>query len=52
MTATLDAITNFFLEQGVQLNAVRVRRHQRSKDFKGSIFLECESPQEAERVRQ
>lgn len=50
MTATLDDITTFFLEAGVDLNAVRQRRHVRSKDFRGSIFLECSSPEEAERV--
>eukprot|EP00878_Enallax_costatus_P006301 GHUV01006605.1.p1 GENE.GHUV01006605.1~~GHUV01006605.1.p1 ORF type:complete len:707 (+),score=173.74 GHUV01006605.1:310-2430(+) len=50
MTATLDDIQNFFLENGIEYNAVRVRRHVRSKDFKGSLFLECTSPQESDRV--
>eukprot|EP00879_Flechtneria_rotunda_P012030 GHRR01012564.1.p1 GENE.GHRR01012564.1~~GHRR01012564.1.p1 ORF type:complete len:211 (+),score=68.44 GHRR01012564.1:1674-2306(+) len=50
MSASLDSIVAFFLDAGAELNAVRLRRHQKSKDFKGSIFLEAVSPEEAERV--
>jgi lupus La protein len=50
MHASLDQIVSFFQEAGVQLNAVRVRRHQRSRDFKGSVFIEAASVEEAQRV--
>lgn len=50
MTASLDDIQGLFRERGVEFNAVRVRRHVRSKDFKGSLFLECISPEESDRV--
>jgi hypothetical protein len=52
MHASLDQIVSFFQEAGVQLNAVRVRRHQRSRDFKGSVFIEAASVDEAQRVSQ
>jgi len=35
----------------VSFNAVRLRRHPTSKDFKGSLFIELTSKEEAERVR-
>eukprot|EP00775_Hariotina_reticulata_P003296 gene3296-3572_t len=50
MMATLDTIVAFFQEQGVALNAVRLRRHARSKEFKGSVFVEAVSAEESERV--
>lgn len=50
MTATLDKIVTFFQGAGCNLNAVRVRRHQRSRDFKGSVFIEATSVEEANRV--
>jgi lupus La protein len=51
MHASLDQIVGFFQDAGVQLNAVRVRRHLRSRDFKGSVFIEASSVEEAQRVR-
>jgi hypothetical protein len=49
--ASLDAIVGFFRQAGVALNAVRLRRHARSRAFKGSAFLECSDADEAARVR-
>ena len=34
----------------LQVNSVRMRRHLNSKDFKGSIFLEFEDEETAEKV--
>jgi hypothetical protein len=50
MHASLDQIVSFFQDASVQLNAVRVRRHLRSRDFKGSVFIEASSVEEAQRV--
>lgn len=51
MDATIDGVTSFF-EGGVGgVNCVRFRRHARSKDFKGSVFIEFESEEVAKKVR-
>ena len=47
---TLDSLLTFF-KQNATVNSIRFRRHSNSKDFKGSIFLELATPEEAERVR-
>jgi lupus La protein len=47
---SLDEIVNFF--EGVsKINSVRMRRHVNSKDFKGSVFVEFCTPEEAQRVQ-
>ncbi len=46
----LDTLVKFFGEVG-DCNAVRMRRHGTSKDFKGSVFVEFGSLEEAERVK-
>jgi hypothetical protein len=43
-------IVDFFREQGVAFHAVRLRRHPTSKMFKGSLFIECTTKDEADRV--
>jgi hypothetical protein len=48
--ATLDMIVDFFRDQGVSFHAVRLRRHPTSKMFKGSLFIECTTKDEADRV--
>lgn len=50
MFATLDTIVDYFKNAGVAFNAVRLRRHPTSKMFKGSLFIELASKEEAERV--
>lgn len=48
--ATLDGIEAFFA--GVApVNAVRLRRHMASKDFRGSVFVEFASREVAQEVR-
>lgn len=47
---SLDEIVNFF--EGVShINSVRMRRHVNSKDFKGSVFVEFCTPEEAQHVQ-
>ena len=46
---TLDALTAFFAHHA-RVNCVRMRRHLTSKDFKGSVFVEFATKEEAERV--
>ncbi|RMZ53027.1 hypothetical protein APUTEX25_001146, partial [Auxenochlorella protothecoides] len=46
---TLDQLTEFFSRVG-ELRSVRMRRFLASKDFRGSVFLEFSSPEEAARV--
>ncbi|KAL4447785.1 hypothetical protein ABPG75_005004 [Micractinium tetrahymenae] len=48
--ATLDALSDFFRQHG-SVQCVRMRRHLQSKDFKGSVFVEFSSVEEAEKVR-
>lgn len=48
--ATLDSLVDFFETIG-DLNCIRMRRHLTSKDFKGSIFVEFSSVEEAQRVQ-
>ncbi|PNW70541.1 hypothetical protein CHLRE_17g724200v5 [Chlamydomonas reinhardtii] len=49
MDATVDTITELFNGHGT-VNCVRMRRHVRSKMFKGSVFVEFSSVEEAEKV--
>lgn len=51
MDATVDTITELFNGHGT-VNCVRMRRHVRSKMFKGSVFVEFSSVEEAEKVRE
>lgn len=46
---TLDRLTEFFSALG-KVGAVRMRRHLESKDFKGSVFVEFDSPATANMV--
>ncbi|GLC34153.1 hypothetical protein PLESTB_000843200 [Pleodorina starrii] len=46
---SVDAITDFFGGHA-PVNCVRMRRHMRSKGFKGSVFVEFASPEDAEKV--
>lgn len=39
-----------FFSSHAKINAVRMRRHLTSKDFKGSVFVEAASEEEAKRV--
>ncbi|PSC69422.1 la 1 [Micractinium conductrix] len=48
-TASLDALSDFFRQHG-GVRCVRMRRHVTSKDFKGSVFVELDSAEEAQRV--
>ncbi|KAL4442520.1 hypothetical protein ABPG77_005104 [Micractinium sp. CCAP 211/92] len=48
--ATLDALSDFFRQHG-SVQCVRMRRHLQSKDFKGSVFVEFSSVEEAQKVR-
>ncbi|PRW45723.1 la 1 [Chlorella sorokiniana] len=48
--ATLDALSDFFRQHG-EVRCVRMRRHLASKDFKGSVFVELASVEEADKVR-
>ncbi len=49
--ANLDALTNFFREAtGLTVHCVRMRRHVTSKTFKGSVFVEFGSEEEAIKV--
>lgn len=51
LTATLDDIEAFIgsVWDGKML-AIRMRRHPKTKEFKGSVFVELESAEEAERL--
>lgn len=49
MGATVDAISEFF-NNHAPVNCVRMRRHARSKGFKGSVFVEFTSVEGAEKV--
>lgn len=46
---TLETLTTFF-RSILPVNCVRMRRHIQSKDFRGSIFVEFESVEAAEKV--
>lgn len=48
--ASLDSLVQYFEGVG-EVNCVRMRRHLKSKDFKGSVFVEFSSLAEAERVK-
>jgi len=50
-TATLEAMTDFFSQHG-EVRCVRMRRHQLTKDFRGSIFLELDSVETANKVKE
>ena len=47
--ATLDVLTAFF-SQEAPVNAVRLRRHVTSKDFRGSVFVEFATQEDAAKV--
>lgn len=47
---TLEELEEYFQSSVGKTNAVRMRRHVSSKDFRGSVFAEFESIDEAERV--
>ncbi len=47
---TLDAVTAFF-NTVAPVNCVRMRRHIVSKDFRGSVFVEFASEEQAAEVR-
>ena len=47
--ANLDVLTDFFNKEA-PVNAVRLRRHITSKDFRGSIFVEFASQEDANKV--
>ncbi|KAG2490562.1 hypothetical protein HYH03_010956 [Edaphochlamys debaryana] len=47
--ATVDALSAFFQTQA-PVNCVRMRRHLKSKMFKGSLFVEFASPEDADKV--
>jgi len=47
---SLDSLVQYFESVG-EVNCVRMRRHLKSKDFKGSVFVEFSSLAEAERVK-
>ncbi|GIL46268.1 hypothetical protein Vafri_3288 [Volvox africanus] len=49
MESTVDAITEFFSSYA-PVNCIRMRRHARSKSFKGSVFVEFGSLEDAEKV--
>lgn len=51
LTATLDEIEAFIgsVWDG-KVQAIRMRRHPKTKEFKGSVFVELESAEEAERL--
>ena len=40
---TIDALRDFFDAEGLMTRSARLRRHARSKDFRGSAFIEFES---------
>lgn len=48
--ATLDAIEAAFAGASSSVLAVRLRRHATSKDFRGSVFVEFASEEEAKKV--
>ena len=47
--ANLDVLTSFF-SQEAPVNSVRLRRHAASKDFRGSVFVEFASKEDAAKV--
>lgn len=49
MDASIDSIQAFFAEHA-PVNAVRLRRHITSRDFKGSVFVELASVEQSDRV--
>lgn len=51
MTATIDGVFAFF-DSIRRVRSVRFRRHSLSKDFKGDLFVEFESRDLADEVRQ
>jgi lupus La protein len=48
---SLDSLTAVFTAHA-PVNSLRMRRHLNSKDFRGSVFVEFGSKEDAERVRQ
>ena len=47
---SLDSLTAVFTAHA-PVNSLRMRRHLNSKDFRGSVFVEFGSREDAERVR-
>ena len=48
---SLDSLMAVFTAHA-PVNSLRMRRHLNSKDFRGSVFVEFGSREDAERVRQ
>lgn len=47
--ATLESLTSFFGQQGV-VQSVRMRRWPASKDFNGTVFVEFDTEETAQKV--
>ncbi|GBG82362.1 hypothetical protein CBR_g34646 [Chara braunii] len=47
---TFDAVTEFF-SKFAKVNSVHLRRHSMSKDFRGSVFVEFATEEDAKRVK-
>lgn len=51
LTSTLDEIESFLAGSfDGKIQAIRMRRHPKTKEFKGSVFVELSSAEEAERM--
>eukprot|EP00232_Nephroselmis_pyriformis_P003315 CAMPEP_0182912470 /NCGR_PEP_ID=MMETSP0034_2-20130328/37532_1 /TAXON_ID=156128 /ORGANISM="Nephroselmis pyriformis, Strain CCMP717" /LENGTH=282 /DNA_ID=CAMNT_0025049145 /DNA_START=26 /DNA_END=870 /DNA_ORIENTATION=+ len=50
LTTTIESVMAFFKAAKPVVLSVRMRRHTTSKDFKGSVFVEFETPEDAKAV--
>jgi hypothetical protein len=48
-TATLDELQEFFAQNSSDVQAIRFRRHPKDRSFKGSVFVEFSTEEEASR---